>query len=506
VRPKNAVASGLLLALFVVPGCVRVDATPDYHRAAGVIGQRTGATEVYDPAIDEEIERRVDTLLEGGLTSDEAVRVALLNNRAFQAMFFEIGASRADVVQSTLLTNPSFAFSAMFPDGGGRSKLTFGFGQQIADLWQIPVKKKVAEAQLEQTLLAAARRAVELAAEVKTRCYQVLALRRAEEILRAHLALIEESVRLTEEQFVIGELSLYDVNLARADVTDARLELTVVERERQVSESELGRLLGLSGSRRTWALNAALPAPAAGERALEDLVAVAEANRFDLRVAMAKIDAADEELTLQTLKVFPDLMIGLEAERQEAKAIPGRKILANTAQSSIAAGQLTAPPIESRGQRNLEKSQIMNWMLGPGVQLTLPIWDQNQAQIAKARFKALQARKEYEELGILVVAQVEQARAVAGNAARLVRLYEAEGIPLARENVEAARHLLQAGERDMLNLIAAQDTLLRWQRDYVDALRDYAVAEAELERAVGGRLDAAAATQPTSQAGGMGGS
>jgi cobalt-zinc-cadmium efflux system outer membrane protein len=341
---------------------------------------------------------------------------------------------------------------------------------------------------------------------VKTRCYQVLALRRAEEILRAHLALIEESVRLTEEQFVIGELSLYDVNLARADVTDARLELTVVERERQVSESELGRLLGLSGSRRTWALNAALPAPAAGERALEDLVAVAEANRFDLRVAMAKIDAADEELTLQTLKVFPDLMIGLEAERQEAKAIPGRKILANTAQSSIAAGQLTAPPIESRGQRNLEKSQIMNWMLGPGVQLTLPIWDQNQAQIAKARFKALQARKEYEELGVLVVAQVEQARAVAGNAARLVRLYEAEGIPLARENVEAARHLLQAGERDMLNLIAAQDTLLRWQRDYVDALRDYAVAEAELERAVGGRLDAAAATQPTSQAGGMGGS
>ena len=89
-------------------------------------------------------------LLREPLTVDDAVQVALLNNPSFQAGVAAVGASRADVVQSALFTNPSVSFGLAFPDAGGRSRLTAGLAQQISDLWQIPIRKKIAEAEVQK--------------------------------------------------------------------------------------------------------------------------------------------------------------------------------------------------------------------------------------------------------------------------------------------------------------------------------------------------------------------
>ena len=104
--------------LIMVIGCATVDPTPDYQRADRLIAERTGVEEVYDPEADELIAEKVDRLLSDGLTVEEAVQVALLNNRSFQASFHEIGLSRAEVVRSGLMTNPSLGLSLRFPEGG----------------------------------------------------------------------------------------------------------------------------------------------------------------------------------------------------------------------------------------------------------------------------------------------------------------------------------------------------------------------------------------------------
>ena len=112
----------VLLVLGLLAGCVRVDPKPDYARVSQVVGERTGMAEVYDPLGEELVAGKVAALLREPLTVDNAVRIALLNNAAFQAGFATLGASRADLVQSALLTNPSVSFGFEFPDAGGRSK------------------------------------------------------------------------------------------------------------------------------------------------------------------------------------------------------------------------------------------------------------------------------------------------------------------------------------------------------------------------------------------------
>ena len=114
--------------------------TDDYAHASALIRQRVGAETVYDPQSDSLVEARVEELLKDGVSVDEAVQIALLNNKEFQSRFQEIGVSKADLVQSALLTNPTLSFSARFPEGGGRSNLSFGMAQELVDLWQIPVR------------------------------------------------------------------------------------------------------------------------------------------------------------------------------------------------------------------------------------------------------------------------------------------------------------------------------------------------------------------------------
>lgn len=483
IRP----ATWLLMAT-VYSGCTTVDPQPDFQRATDLINEHTGVDDVYDPTTEDLIDGKVDDLLADGLTVDEAVRVALLNNRSFQALFQTIGASRADVVQSGLLSNPSVSFLTQFPEGGGRAKLEVGFAQELVDLWQIPVRKRIAQEQLQQTVLEVTQRAVALAADAKSACYRLLVARQAEGTGKKGVELFRQSLDLADRQFKAGESSQVDVDLARSELTQAELALLSLQRDRRLAEAALARVLGLNRMATSWELVGPLPDPSALPDD-ETLLRMAMTQRIDGRLARSQVDAAEQELRLEVLHVFPSLEVGATLERTDRRALPGRKILADTARASVRNGRLTAPDIQTRAERNLERRQIIDSLLGPTITFALPIWDQNQAQIAKARFKVHQKRKEFEDLLDAVAYEVQRASTIARNAAAQVRYYEREVLPLAQKNVDAARRLYQAGEQGILVLIESQELFIEQRRFYEDAVRDRAVAIAELEAAVGGRLD-----------------
>jgi len=451
---------------------------------------------VYDPAADALVRERVDRLLEGGLTTDEAVQVALLNNPEFQSLFAQIGASRADVVQSQLLTNPGLNFSVRYPDGGGRPDVTLGLAQELVDLWQIPVRKKIATADLEQLVLNVVQRGVEITGQTRSNCYRVLAFERAERIAAENVQLIEQSLSLTEKRVNAGETSRLDANLVRATLLVAKLDQQDVHRDYLVSQAALARSLGLIRSPTPWKLNDALPPARAIDENDSALLVFGLLERTDAKAKAMQIQAAEGELTRQWLNIVPSLQAGVESESLESRAVPGRQILADTARASIAAGQLTAPSIATRGQRALDRRQIVDNIVGPAFSVTLPIWDQNQAQIAKARFVVEQRRKEYESLLDSIAEDIQQSAAIARIASAQVRFYEEQIIPQANANVEASRKAYEAGEQGIVVLLEAQEFLVSQRRSYVNVLRDYAVAYAALERSLGGRLPSAATTQP----------
>lgn len=476
-----------IVGLAFVCGCASTQPGADYARARGLITERTGVRSVYSPDDDDAAGRKIDELLGNGLSIDEAAQVALLNNPAFQSVIAEIGASRADVVQSALLTNPTLSLGLQFPEGGGLTDLTIGLAAQLADLWQIPVRRQLAEAELERTINSVGQRAVTLVADVRAICYRVLALQRALSYTEENRNLVQRAVSLSEAQFRAGEVSELDVNLARTGALDVKEELIATRALLEQARADLAQVLGLSARSGEIQLVESLPTAVQSWPTTEALLDVALEQRFDVRVAWYAVQRAEAALRLECRRFLPDVQLGLAFERGEQRALPARNILADTARASIAAGQLTAPAVQSRGERNIVKSQIIDAKLGPTLALTLPVFDQNQAQIAKTRIRVLQARKDYEARAEAVAAEIQRASAAARAAAEMLNFQQTQGLTQAQATVEGAERRYRAGEEGVLVLIEAQDALVKRRRAYVNALRDYAVALSQLEAAVGGR-------------------
>lgn len=142
-------------------GCATVDPRLDYARLGRQVTEATGQERVYQPEDDDLIPSLVDELLREGITASEAAQICLLNNPTLQAALMDIGMARADVVQSGLLSNPSLGIALRFPSGGGLATLESGLAQNIADLWHIPVRKRVAQRSLDGMVLETVRRAGE---------------------------------------------------------------------------------------------------------------------------------------------------------------------------------------------------------------------------------------------------------------------------------------------------------------------------------------------------------
>ena len=149
-RKVQPVLCGLVSA---VAGCATVEPRVDYEQAAARIAEATGEDNVYQPGFDDVVAGKVEDLLADGITADEAVQVCLLSNPGLQAAFLNIGMARADLVQSGLLSNPTLGMSLRLPSGGGLANLEAGIAQNIADLWQLPIRKQAARQALDRTIL-----------------------------------------------------------------------------------------------------------------------------------------------------------------------------------------------------------------------------------------------------------------------------------------------------------------------------------------------------------------
>lgn len=467
--------------LFVFRGCATVNPRLDYERTAEHITETTGQENVYLPGDEDIVAGKVKKLLSDGITVGEAVQVCLLNNPSFQAAAMEVGMARADVVQSGLLSNPSVGVALRLPAGGGLSNLEADLAQNIADLWQIPVRKRAAERSLDRAILELARLAADLAADAKAAYYTAVGSQQRHEITRENLAIVRELLEMALALQEAGAGSALHVNLSRTVVVDAELAMESARLAAADARRELARLLGIRADADRLVLTDPLPEPLPEKPDADALVQVAREKRLDILAAQQAVMAAEAQLEEQYRMIFPSVEVGVALERGERGRASGRKLLADTARASIANGQLTAPEIQPRSERKTNT----DFIIGPSLGMEIPIFDQNQAQIAKADFMVQQATKALEALDRAVTQEVRSAVDRAMTAWKLTQMYRDQAIPLVKENLELSRESYRAGKASFLAVLEAQRFFLDNRSRYVEASQAAALTIPELERTIG---------------------
>lgn len=473
-----------LLPLLLLVGCARVDPARDYDRARAAGGDAMG---IEFPAPNRSATDRslsAEPWVADGLTVVEAVRVALLENPTLQAAFLEIGVARADLVQSSLLSNPTLSLSLQFPEGGGRSNLQASLAQSIVELWQIPVRKRIADEALERAILVVADRAVQLGADVRFAYYGAVAARVATTIANENVSLTHRLLDVATIRRQAGAVGDLDVNLARANVINAEIEVDRAELESASARLRLAELLGLALRPEELKLVDGLPAPPAETLGEDGVVALARSSRLDLRAAERSVRQAALRIEVEFRRIVPSFEIGPFLERGEGRAQGGRTILADAVRASVAAGEPTAPEIEPASKRRAERSAEIDVILGPALSVTLPIFDQNQARIAVARFEFERAIHQRDALELSAVQAVRAALLRTATASRIARKFTGELIPTAEKNVEMASESYRAGRTAVVVVLDAQRGLLDARRQSVEAMHAAASSLIELERAV----------------------
>ncbi len=501
VAGSGGAVCGVTLVLWC-GGCGTVDPVPDYERARDLIKASTGQERVYTPDAQGLTEEEAQAILAEGLTQKEAIQIAMLNNRELQAAFYDIGVARADWAQSGLLANPTISTSLRFPSDGDSSDFLGAFSQNIADIWQIPMRKQVAAGLVDQAVMRVAGTGNTIAANVR-RAYQAAVT--AEEM--ASLAENNAQRAGASVELVRGRQDpaspALDVDMVQGDALRAELAALQARARVSVTRHELARLLSLAMLPDDVVLTdrpgdtGPVPLPA------EKAVAVARAKRVDLRAAGKVEAAAQAQITAEYLKILPTFNVGLDLEREpqveDSKGTLAqiRDEVRSTIRSEIMSrfGGGTVLPLGSASSSVEPKDELS---LGPLIAVTLPIFDQNLAQIAKAKILAQKATKQRELLEANVGHDVAIQHNRAELATRNVAFYRDRLLPQAECNLESAAADYQSGKTSAMALLDAQRMFFDARIQHLEAQRVAVTAMSDLEQAVGAPL-AVAATMPAEE-------
>lgn len=493
MKANLILATALILVALV--GCATVNPRADFDRAARDVGRAVGTEALYRPDDERENERRVTELLDGGLSADEAVQVALLNNPRLQAALFKLGISRAEVVQSGLFSNPTLAVSVRWPDGGGLTNLQAGLAQNIAELWQISYRKQASERDLDRTVLDVAREASVLALDARTAYWRAVRAHRDQELARENLELAQKLHQLAISRRDAGAGSDVDVNLAESQLMGAELKLRNVALTKVEASAALATRLGLRNPPGELVLSDSLLEPTAWTLTPAQVITTAMADRLDVQATRMAADGALARVELEKSRFLRSLELGVSTERSARNSRGDRNWLADTAFASAQAGQLTPPSLQPR------EPESTDWVIGPELGVELPLFDQNQAQIAKAEYVHQQALKVLDalerELTQEAYVAFERATTAAGNA----RFYKEKVLPLRETGLSLAQGAYTAGRATLLSVQEAQRLLLEARAGHVEALTNHSLAVVELERVAGRPFSKLIESMPGTQAG-----
>ena len=410
-----------------------------------------------DAAADAEISQTVHALLRGTITAERAVQIALLNNRELQAIFEEIGIANADLTEAGLLKNPVFNASARFPDRPpSAANLEFSVVQDFLDLLMIPLRKKVAAAQLARAELKVGDAVLKLAAEVKTAFYTLqgrqMLFGRLGELGNTYSAALE----LSQRQHEAGNISDLDLANQQSTYSQAKLDAAQVAAEMRSDRERLNRLMGVWGTQTQWRIADELPGIAGRDFPTDRLESLAIAQRLDLAASKAEVGAVVQSLGLtKTYRYVGAIEFGVDTES------------------------------ETDRQR----------VTGPTLKLEIPIFNQGKGRIARLEAQLRQAERRLEAQAIDIRSEVREARDRLLAEKDLSIYYRDELVPERKRVLDLTLTNYNAMLKGPYDLLLARQNELAAERGYIDALRDYWIARSDLERAVGGRLTSSMKTQ-----------
>lgn len=448
----------IVLATAILAGCATFSEDGGFASVDRTARERLGKEVQWARSEGERdvLQARVAELLAQPLGVEEAVQVALFNNRGLQAAFFDLGISEADLVQAGRFPNPHFSMlQASKAEPGGREyKIEQALTFNIFALVTMPLAVEVEKRNFEQTQRLAALETVRLAAETRKAYFAAIA---AEEVVR-YLQKVKQAAdagaELARRMAEVGNFNKLQRAREQGFYAEAALNLARAAQARVVARERLTRLLGL-------------PQP----------------DAFRLPERLPDLPVVPDELPAVEQAAL-DQRLDLQAIRSETEAL-AKNLGLNRATRLVNV-------IEFGPARVLEGMKDSGYKKGYEISFELPIFDWGGAKVAKAESIYLQAVERAAEAVTNARSEVREAYQAYRSAYDVARHYRDEIVPLnkriADENLLRYNGMLIG----IFDLLADARSQIASVNSYIESLRDFWIAQSDLQMALLGKPSPAA--------------
>jgi cobalt-zinc-cadmium efflux system outer membrane protein len=388
-------------------------------------------------------------LLAAPLSDASVVKLALVRNASVRERYESLGIARAELLQAGLIANPVFGIDLKAFAGG--PEVEVGLAQSFVELFFVPLRRRVAAQELSAVEARVVADLVRLAFDARRALVQVRAAEAVVRIREEALASVTTAIRLMRRLHDAGNVR--DSDLSVEEVGESRAQLTLAAARARVAEAResVHVLIGLTSPIPAWTVAAEPfssppPAPAPGSES------TAIAASLDLLEYKARIGAAIEATGLARREgILPGLEIGPTAKR-EAPAGP--------------------------------------WGFGPGVAVTLPLFDQGQARALAASAHARRLCARHEHLGVEIASAARRLAGRLDAARERERVLREVYVPLRMKYVDDTMRSFNAMQIGAFDVLDAKLGEADARREHAEALLAAWVARFDLDELLAGHLHA----------------
>ncbi|MES2299425.1 MAG: TolC family protein [Pseudomonadota bacterium] len=446
--PVSRRAIAVAGALFALGGCASFSSDGGFGDVQRLTKDRTGyqATRYNPDAQAATVEKTIAPLLAKPLTVEDAVMIALLNNRNLQANYSELGIAESDLVQAGRLSNPIFSFSRL--KNGDDLNIERKLMLPVIGLLTMPIARQLEQRRFEQAQFRAAGEALRIVDETRRAYFGALAAQQSSQYMEQVKTAAEASAELARRMVAAGNWSKLQQAREHAFYADAVAQLARTRQTQVAQREKLTRLMGLQGSDTGFVLPERLPDLPATPREDTDAQAQAMGNRLDILMAQKELAGLSSSLGLTKTTRFINLL-DLSYLRNSGGDAPSR----------------------ARGYE---------------IELQIPLFNWGGARVAKAEAMYMQAVHRAAATAIDARSEVRESYSAYRTAYDLARHYRDEIVPL-KKRISDEQMLRYNGMLiGVFELLADAREQVTSVNASIEALRDFWVADSALQAALTG--------------------
>jgi outer membrane protein TolC len=435
------------LATIVLAGCATFSQDGGLDAVSAMTKERTGQSVQFTKpgSKTEATGNNVKQLLSKPLTADAAVQIALINNRALQASFAELGIAEADLVQAGWMRNPSFSFGRM--RGGHNVEIERSIMFDLAGLLTIPLRSNIESRRFEQAKLQTASQAVRLAADTRKAYFNAVAAQQTVQYMEQVGVAAEAGAELATRMAKVGNWSKLDQAREQAFYADATAQIARSKHNAIAAREQLSRLMGLWGGETSFPLPDRLPDLPKAPNPINDIESQALLQRLDVQMARRDAEMTASALGLSKATGFINVLHAGYKNKSTADA-----------------------PREN----------------GYEIELELPIFDWGRSRTAKAEAVYMQSVHRTADIAVRARSEVREAYSAYRTSYDLARHYRDEIVPL-RKKISDEMLLRYNGMLiGVFELLADARDQVNSVNTAIEAQRDFWLAETDMQAAING--------------------